>query len=82
MILTMNIDLTESQYQTIQAVSDVNGLDQTELIHQAIIQWIEKQQVKNRRDRLRAARGLWKNRTDLPDFQKLRNEWNRELAHE
>ena len=33
---------------------------------------------ENRLAKLRAARGLWREREDLPDFAALRSEWDRE----
>lgn len=34
------------------------------------------------RDSLRKARGIWKDRDDLPDFDRLRREWSRNVWKE
>ncbi len=31
----------------------------------------------NRTEKMRQARGLWKDRQDIPDIRALRNEWDR-----
>lgn len=34
------------------------------------------------RESLRKAKGIWKDRNDLPDFDKLRKEWSRDVWKE
>ncbi len=82
MTFTMTIDLTENEFRTIRTIASQTGQEQSELIKQAITQWIANHKPNDRLSRLRGARGLWKNRTDLPDAQTLRKDWDREIIHE
>jgi hypothetical protein len=34
------------------------------------------------RTKLRAGRGMWKDRTDLPDFDEMRRSWDRDVFGE
>ncbi|HSF33783.1 MAG TPA: CopG family transcriptional regulator [Candidatus Tectomicrobia bacterium] len=49
-----------------------------ELVHDAIKQLIERFQSEDRLHRLRHARGIWKDRTNLPSLSGLRREWDRQ----
>ena len=53
------------------------GKKQSELIREAIDRFINQSGSSHREMVLRATAGIWKNRTDLPDFKKMRAEWDR-----
>ena len=56
------IYLTERQRDELAAIAKTAGKKQSELIREAV---------------LREAAGIWKDRTDLPDFKATRAEWDR-----
>jgi len=69
--------LTERQRTELAVISKIAGKKQSELIREAIDRLIA-QASPNRRDIvLREVAGIWKERTDLPDFDAIRKEWNR-----
>ena len=71
------IYLTESQRKELAAIASAEGKKQSELIREAI-DWLIGQAGSNRRRIvLRETAGIWKDRTDLPDFAKMRTEWDR-----
>ena len=74
---TAQVTLSESESQAIQALSQSRGKTQEELLHEAIEQFLMQNQVGNRLATLRQARGIWRERQDLPDFTELRSEWDR-----
>lgn len=74
---TAQITLSESQSQAIQALGQSTGKSQEEVLHQAIEQLLAQHRVENRLAALRQARGIWRERQDLPDLTELRNEWDR-----
>jgi len=74
---TTQVTLSESESQAIQALSQSRGETPEEILHQAIEQFLAQHQVENRLTALRQARGIWRERQDLPDFAELRNEWDR-----
>lgn len=71
------IYLTDEEKAFLQKIAEETGVSQSELIRQAIDRFIERRQVKDRRTLLQKAKGLWKDRKDLPDFRALRNEFDR-----
>ena len=76
-MIRTQIYLTERQRKDLYAIAKQVGKSQSELIRQAIDQYIETFQHQNRRSLLQQAKGMWKEREDLPDFQALRRELDR-----
>jgi Arc/MetJ-type ribon-helix-helix transcriptional regulator len=71
------IYLTEHQRDELAAIAKAEGKKQSELIREAVDRLID-QSGRNRREAvLREAAGIWKDRTDLPDFKTTRAEWDR-----
>lgn len=71
------IYLTDKQLAVLRSLSRNTGLTQSELIRQAIDQFVRNHRPGERKLLLRAARGLWRERTELPDFTALRRGWDR-----
>jgi len=71
------IYLTERERLALQSIAHETGRKQSELIRQAIDHFIEQHQGQDRRALIEQARGLWKEREDLPDFRTLRDELDR-----
>lgn len=70
--------LTERQRDELAAIAKIAGKKQSELIREAVDRLID-QEGRNRREAvLREAAGIWKDRTDLPDFKATRAEWDRD----
>ncbi|ABW68146.1 ribbon-helix-helix protein, CopG family [Desulfosudis oleivorans] len=76
-MIRTQIYLTEKQRNQLNAIAKVAGKNQSELIREAIDNLIGKTGGGHRASVLRQAAGIWKDRTDLPDFDALREEWNR-----
>jgi len=69
--------LTENQREELAAIAMAEGKKQSELIREAIDRLIDQAGSGRREVVLREAAGIWKNRTDLPDFKRIRTEWDR-----
>ena len=71
------IYLTERQRDELAAIAKTAGKKQSELIREAVDRLIDQAGCSRREAVLREAAGIWKDRTDLPDFKKTRAEWDR-----
>ncbi len=69
--------LTENERAGLEALSEVSGKKQSELIREAVDRLLEQNGRARRTAVLERAAGLWKNRKDLPDFRQIRAEWDR-----
>ncbi len=72
------IYLTERQRHELAAIAKTAGKKQSELIREAVDNLIDQSGRSRREAVLREAAGIWKDRTDLPDFKALRAEWDRD----
>lgn len=71
------IYLTERQRDELAAIAGNAGRKQSELIREAVDRYIEVASLARREASLREAAGLWSERTDLPDYEAMRADWDR-----
>jgi predicted DNA-binding protein len=79
---TAQINLTDSEADALHKLSEQTGKTEDEILREAVAKLIgEVSEAESKRQKrlksLRRARGIWKDRDDLPDFEKLRKEWDR-----
>jgi len=72
------IYLTERQRSQLARMARRAGKKQSELIREAVDRFLDESSLSEREAALARAAGMWKHRGDLPDFAKLRAEWDRE----
>ena len=72
----IEVNLTETEERALRKVAARTGKSEGELIHDAVYNLI-RQDLPFVNSRIVQARGIWKDRDDLPDFGKLRREWDR-----
>lgn len=68
------VSLTEEERRALAMIASRTGRTQDELVHEALGSFVASYMKDNRLDLLRGARGMWKDRTDLIDFERLRHE--------
>jgi len=71
------IYLTERQRDRLAVIARTVGKKQSELIREAVDRLINQSSRSRRETILRETAGIWKDRTDLPDFNSTRTEWDR-----
>jgi predicted transcriptional regulator len=76
-MIRTQIYLSEAEKQALEKICRQTGKSQSSLIRQAIDNLISRHEPQDRRQLLQQARGLWQDRTDLPDFSQLRREMDR-----
>lgn len=76
-MIRTQIYLTERQRDELAAIAKAGGKKQSELIREAVDRLIDQAGRSRREAVLREAAGIWKDRTDLPDFKAMRAEWDR-----
>jgi len=75
------IYLTPRERKALGAMAVRTGRTRSDLIREAVDRFLEGSDaytVSDRKALLRQGRGLWADRTDLPDLEGLRREWDRE----
>jgi hypothetical protein len=72
------LHLTEQEQTALETIAQRAGKTPDELVHDVIKQLIAQFQSEDRLRLLRQARGMWKDRTDLPALSDLRREWDRQ----
>ena len=79
-MIRTQIYLTEQQRFALSRLSSQSGKNQSELIREAVDRMIAKLGQTRRQVVLSQTAGMWKDREDLPDADKLRKDWDRELS--
>jgi hypothetical protein len=72
------LHLTGQEQTALEAMAQRMGKTPDEIVHDAVKQLIAQFQSEDRLSLLRQARGMWKDRTDLPSLPDLRREWDRQ----
>jgi len=74
------IYLTERERAALNALSAETGKKQSELIREAIDEFIVRLSQSRREMVLDRVAGIWKGRDDIPDFAEIRKSWDRDSA--
>ena len=76
------IELSSSQVAALEALSRDTGRSREQLLNEAVERLLDEARADSVdwRALLRAGEGLWEHRDDLPDFDELRKEWDRDRS--
>jgi predicted DNA-binding protein len=72
------IYLTKHEHERLRRLAARTGRSQSELIRAAVDQWLEQQGTAGCQQVLEEVAGIWRERTDLPDFAAIRREADRQ----
>jgi len=70
------IYLTEKEHSGISELAMLTGKRQSELIRQAVDEYLVRKKPDDKLNKIRKAKGIWKDRSDL-DLTKLRADFDR-----
>ena len=76
-MIRTQIYLTIEEMNELKALSYRTVKKQSELIREAVDEFLVKRNQTSRRQVLNDVAGIWQDRDDLPDFNELRKEWDR-----
>jgi metal-responsive CopG/Arc/MetJ family transcriptional regulator len=76
-MIRTQVYLTPEQVEALRSISRRSGRKQSELIRDALDAFVDSRRDEGRDAILSRAAGMWKDRTDLPDFATPRTEWDR-----
>jgi hypothetical protein len=76
-MIRTQIYLTDRQRAELSVIAKASGKNQSEIIREAVDHLIDQARHHRKETVLKKAAGIWKNRTDLPDFKSIRSEWDR-----
>lgn len=76
-MIRTQIYLSPAQQKALKALAAKTRRTQSELIRDAIDRFVGQRKASERALVIKRSAGLWKNRTDLPDFAELRREADR-----
>ncbi len=71
------IYLTEHQRDELASIARRGSRRQSELIREAIDDFIERRSRRRQETILREAAGIWRGRPDLLDYEAIRTDWDR-----
>jgi hypothetical protein len=76
-MIRTQIYLTEQEQIALKALTRQTGKSQSELIRDAVDSLIARFDSGSRLDKLRTARGMWKDHVEICDFEATRQSLNR-----
>lgn len=71
------IYLTEEERAGLSALVETTGKKQAQLIREAVDRMLDTVSDRRRASVLNSAAGMWRDRSDLPDFNAVRQSWDR-----
>lgn len=76
-MIRTQIYITKSEQQALRVLSQRTGRPESELLREAVDRFVAQTGQADRLSLLEQARGMWQDRTDLPDLFALRREFDR-----
>ncbi len=76
-MITTQLQLTDAEYSEVQATAGLLGKSIAEVLHDAVTAFASHARIERQRRRIDEAFGMWKDRTDIPDYRADRDAGGR-----
>lgn len=73
------IYLTEEEKTAIEKLSDERGTTQSNIIREAIDEYVAKEKTKSKKKTIMDFAGIWKDKEDNHDVREMREGWGRRM---
>lgn len=77
--MTTQISLSGLEAEVLREMAQQAGKSEQELLNELVEGLLHEAVVARRRAILQQAAGIWQDRTDLPDIEVMRKEWNHRI---
>ena len=74
---TATIELSEIESEALDALARSSGKSRETLLREGLELLLARSKPSDWREKLRSIEGVWRDRDDLPDFRKIREEFDR-----
>lgn len=71
------IYISDNMKEELDTLSRQRGISKSEIIREAVTEYISRHSETEKEEKLKAGAGLWKEKKDFPDLSKLRREFER-----
>ncbi|MDR9416072.1 MAG: CopG family transcriptional regulator [Gracilimonas sp.] len=78
-MIRTQIYLTEEEKKALEKLSDERGTTQSNIIREAIDEYVEKKEKEPKKKSILDFAGIWKDKENIPDVDKLRDKWEDRL---
>jgi metal-responsive CopG/Arc/MetJ family transcriptional regulator len=78
-VIRTQIYLSEDEREAVNRIARVRKKSQSEIIRDAVDEYLLKVSKKERKEVITSIAGIWKDRTDVLDFSDIRRQWDRGL---
>lgn len=78
-MIRTQIYITKEEKEALEKLSKERNTTKSNIIREAIDQYVADTTLEEKKEKLNAAFGMWKDRDDIPDVRELREGWSRRL---
>jgi predicted transcriptional regulator len=75
---TLAIELSEKEHRALESLAKDTGKSAQTIVKEALEEVLRDASTFDWKAAIGRGEGLWENRDDLPDFEQLRKEWDRD----
>lgn len=76
-MITTQLELSDTEYSEVQTAAQLLGKSVSDVLHEAVKAFAIRTKIERQKAHIDAAFGMWKDRSDLPDYRKDRDKEDR-----